>query len=452
MNIMEIIGAIFAIFSIIIIHEMGHFYVARCFGIKILRFSIGFGKPLLKRVSKKTGTEYVLGWLPLGGYVKMLGEGDQETSPEDLPHAYNKQPLLVRMAVVSAGPIVNFLLAILVFWAVYLLGQTQIKPIIGQVQPQSIAALGGMRKGDEIIAIDNKPTQNWRKVMMAIVSHAGDQTPVTVTVRPMGSKTTEKRSLNLSAWQMNRSQPDFFNSLGMAPFRPKILPKIAQVMPGSAAKKGGMLAGDEITAINGKAVRNWSEVVAVIRHLPGKTAQLMIKRNGKTETLSLVVGEKKIQGKSYGYLGVMVQAPVLPASMMYKQKFGVGGAFVEASKRTWQLLKFNAIVIVKMLSGKLSAQSLGGPISIFQAAGKASTAGIQIYLGFIAFISLTIGFINILPIPGLDGGHLFFQIIEGVFRRPVSERVQMVALSFGLVGIVTLVLYATMNDLLRIFG
>ncbi|AKQ33573.1 RIP metalloprotease RseP [Candidatus Coxiella mudrowiae] len=447
-----ILGAIIAIFSIIILHELGHFVVACACGIKVLRFSIGFGKALCKWKGK-SGTEYILALLPLGGYVKMLGEGDEITSAKDAHRAFNQKPLFIRMLVVLAGPFTNFLLALISFWGVYLMGVTHTRPIVGEVVPHSIAAQAGIKPGDELVEIDGKAIKNWQQALMAIIALMGDRNEMEMMVKPQNSSQESLRNLELLKWNLDQRSPDVFKSLGLLPYQPRIPPVINSVMKGSPAERAQLQQGDRVKAINGQPVKDWLEVVNIVRQKPNEKIQLTVTRNDKTHLISLTTGKKYMEETTVGYLGVLSQPPPQwPDNLIYKEEYSFWGAWRSAVEQTWRLLTFNAMVMVKMIIGKVSIHTLGGPITVFQAAGKAIQAGFQVYLGFIGFISLTIGFINLLPIPGLDGGHLLFQIIEGLFRRPVPERIQIISLTLGVVFFIFLMVQATINDIARLFS
>ena len=441
-----ILGAIMAIFSIIVLHELGHFFVAKACGIKVLRFSVGFGRAIWKRTGK-SGTEFVLAWIPLGGYVKMLGEGEEKASAADAHRAFNQKPLLSRMLVVLAGPFTNFLIAIVAYWGVYLMGVTHVKPVIGSVVPHSIAARAGVRSGDELIKIDGVRTDNWQRVMMGLIMRMGDYGPMRLTVKPVDSQLHQERVLDLSSWDVDRRNPEFFKSLGLMPYRPTVPAVIAKVVPGSAAAVGGLKAGDRILSVNGHPVSGWVPMVKAVRGLPHQRISLTLMRNHQKKVIHMEVGAIK----QAGFLGIQSHPPAWPSDMLRVARYSVFTAWLPAFEQTWVLTKFNSMVLLKMVTGKISIRTLGGPITVFRAAGKATQAGLQVYLGFLGFISLTIGFLNLLPIPGLDGGHLVFQIVEAIFRRPVPERYQMVGLSIGMVFLIFLMVQATINDLMRLF-
>ncbi|WP_304985340.1 RIP metalloprotease RseP [Coxiella-like endosymbiont] len=306
--VIAILGAIIAIFSIIILHELGHFVVACACGIKVLRFSIGFGKALWKWKGK-SGTEYILAFLPLGGYVKMLGEGDEITSAKDAHRAFNQKPLLIRMLVVLAGPFTNFLLALIAFWGVYLMGVTHTRPIVGKVVPHSIAAQAGIKPGDELVEIDGKAIKNWQQALMAIIALMGDRNQMEMMVKPQNSSQASLRNLELLKWNLDQRSPDVFKSLGLLPYQPRIPPVIASVMKGSPAERAQLQPGDRVKAINYQPVKDWLEVVNNVRQKPNEKIQLTVTRNNETHLISLTTGKKYVEGTTVGYLGVLSQPP-----------------------------------------------------------------------------------------------------------------------------------------------
>ena len=446
-----IFGAIFAIFSVVIIHEFGHFIVARALGVRVLKFSMGFGKTLWSRTSRR-GTEFVIALLPLGGYVRLLGEGDPVSDDELKQYSYSHQSVYARMAIILAGPMMNFILAILLFWILYLPGVVHIKPMIGRVLPHSIVAAAGVRRGDHIQKIDGRVVKNWRAVTMAIVAHVGDQKSVTMTVlRPHHQKRMTV-NLSLTHWKVAEQAGELLRSLGIVPFQPKFPMAIGKVMPGSPADRAGLRQGDRILAVNDTEYDNMLDLVRFIQRHPNKKLSIRLLRQGKKSVVTVRVGSKLQNKQAYGYLGYEVIPPVWPASLLQHERYTLLTAWGPAIHETGSLIRFNTVVLGKMILRKISLRSLGGPITIFKTAGQASQRNYRVYLGFLAFLSVTLGFINLLPIPGLDGGHFFFQLIELTARRPVPLRIQSICLRIGFLLLILLILQATYNDLFRLMG
>ncbi len=445
-----IIGAIMAVLVVILIHEAGHFAMAKLFGVKVLRFSIGFGKPLWSYTSA-SGTEYVLGLLPLGGYVKLLDDRELHVSQKDSQRAYNRQPLFARMAIVLAGPVTNFILAILVFWIIFLIGVSYIKPVIGKITPNSIAETAGLKTGETIKRIEGKEVQSWQQVLTSVVENIGAPTDLTVMTQAENSPDLQTHLLALQNWKLVGNQPDPLGSLGIAPFQPKFPAIIEKILPNSPAARNGLQANDQIIALNNQRIEEWPEIAEYIQKHPDQEIALTIQRGQQTTDLNIQLDRQKKQHQWLGYLGVEVKLPQWPENMVLKPQYSILSAWQPALQQTWNLIAFNWVVLGKMLHGKISLQTLGGPITIFRSAGQASHAGIQAYLNFIGFISVTLGFINILPIPGLDGGHFLFQVIEGIIRRPIPEKYQLLLLRIGIALIVFLILQGTINDFMRLF-
>lgn len=355
------------------------------------------------------------------------------------------------MMVVFAGPFTNLLLAIIAFWGVYLMGVTHTRPVIGEVIPHSIAAQAGVKAGDELIQIDQTRTKNWQQALMAIIKRMGDRSKMELKVKPLHSDRLETHEMDLSTWVLDRRSPDVFKSLGLTPYQPKVPPVVASIAKDSPAEKAKLQSGDRIAAINGQPIKDWLQIVNLVQKKPNEEIQLTILRDHEARRIPLKVDAMKEDGKAVGYLGILSRPPQWPPHFTYQEKYTVWSAWLPAVEQSWRLFTFNLIVMAKMVIGKVSIHTLGGPITVFQAAGKATQAGLQVYLGFIGFISLTIGFINLLPIPGLDGGHLLFQVIEGLFRRPVPERIQLIGLTIGMIFLIFLMVQATINDLVRLF-
>lgn len=451
-TLISILAAVFAFFIIVLIHECGHFFVARWLNVKVHQFSIGFGKALYSRTAK-SGVTYAIRLLPLGGYVQMADSN--VNPPQDIPGSagepLDKKPLWARFLVVIAGPFVNIVLAILLIWFLYVIGLTQVKPVVGQVTPQSIAAKALLKPNDQIVSVGKWETHNWQQVLMTLLMHLGDQKPLPLVVTQPDDKQPEVKMLELNSWQFNPQQPALLQSLGITPKRPKVPPVIAQVITGSAAYHH-LQAGDKILAINDKKIMNWYQFVQIIQNKPNQDVRITFQRSDKIQSATIKVGAHRVGQKKFGYLGVSPKIPQIPLDLRNNVKHSVLGAWRPAFMEIWRLTYFHYVILKQMIKGDISLKVLGGPISIFQSAGYASKAGIKPYLGFLALISLVIGVLNLLPIPGLDGGHLLFYLIELVTRKPPPPKIQYAITVLGFGFLIFVMVYATMNDLLRLLS
>ena len=453
MNIfLQILAFLIAIFLLITIHEYGHFWVARKVGIKVLRFSIGFGRPLWQWQGKD-GINYVIAWLPLGGYVKLLDEREGEVPLEQLPYAFNRQTVWRRFLVVSAGPAMSWLLGLLLFWLVFIIGLQQVKPIVGDVLPHSIAAQAGLPKGAQLLAIDNHPTSTWQKVLIAMIFRLGETGVMQVTAVPTHAKQPQQYTFNLSTWKVGGLNPDPLISLGITPYLPPIIPVIYKVETNQAAAHAGLLPGDQILAIDGQAIKNWQQFMQIVQQHPNKNVHVLIQRDGQHKNIAVQIGAKKISdGKVIGFLGVQAMAPHWPEAMKFTQQYSVLTAWMPAFQEAVLFSKLNFLALGKMIVGHISLRGLGGPITIFTSASLAFKQGVVIYLSFLALLSVTLACINILPIPGLDGGHLLFLLLEVLRGRPFSVAAEVLAWRLGMIFLILLMVQATMNDLLRLFS
>lgn len=427
--IFNIIIFLFAIFILVLVHEFGHFWTARRLGITVERFSIGFGKPIWRHLGKD-GVEYVIAPVLLGGYVRLNDE------------SYNQKPVWRRILVMLAGVTGNIILAILLFWLMFTIGVKSPKPIIGQVVPNSIAYHAGLQSGTEIRTIDKYNVYNWQNVAMAIITRLGDKDYLVIN----------NYNLNLSTWVVDKLNPDPILSLGIEPYHPFISPIINKVEKNSPAAKIGLQPEDRILAINGQAIKDWLEFIEYVQKRPNKKLNLTIQRANKPIELSGITGSKLGRGwKKIGYLGVGSLPVKWPPDKIREQNYSVFNAFPVALKQTHQLLNFNVVVLTKLITGKISIHVLGGPITIFSASETAFKQGLMAYIGFLALLSIMLAFINILPIPGLDGGNCLFLLVEAIIRRPISPVIQGVVLRFGMIMLAILIFIALGNDLLRIF-
>lgn len=443
-----IAGILLTIFFVIGTHEFAHFAMARLLGVKVIRFSIGFGKKLLHWHDKK-GTEYVLALIPLGGYVKMLDESEGKVAPTELPFAFNHQPYYKRILIILAGPAMNILCAWVLYATIFMVGFVTLRPIIGEVQPNSIAANAGLKPKQEIIALDQRPTSGWPSILFRILAHAGDKDKLQIEVK--SANQTSTHSLDLATWQLDSLNPQPLASLGIQPYEPEIPLTISIITPDSPAAKAGLKVGDKLVMLDKKPIKNWQELITTFSQNPEKSYTLSIERQGKLISIPITTGYKQNWlGHKTGYVGI---APLitLPKDLLNKVQYGPVQAFKHAWQQMVDLTYFNLLLLGKMLIGKISIQSLGGPLTIFESAGSALNYGFLSFLSFLAFLSISIGVINLLPIPGLDGGHLFIYVIEMIIRRPLPERVLDIFYRLGFVLIIFFLLQALLNDMLRLY-
>jgi regulator of sigma E protease len=408
---------------LITVHEFGHFWVARKMGVKVLRFSIGFGRPLWKRVGRVDGTEYVVAAIPLGGYVKMLDEREAPVAHEERQRAFNRQSLGVRSAIVVAGPLFNFLFAIFAFWLIFVSGDTGLKPLVGKVDQGSIAEQAGFRTGDQIISVGDQPTATWEGVVYALLSQSLDQAEVPIRV-------TDDTGRELIHWLNTEGLQDLaddgqlLQNLGMMPKRPILPPLIGELLPGEPAEQAGLESGDLILTADDVPVESWQDWVEYVRAHPGRLISMEIERNGRLLLLELtpasVPGE---DGKPVGRIGAGVSVPPnLLDEYRTEIRYGPMAAVGQSLQKTWDLSLLMLRMLGKMLVGEVSVNNLSGPISIADSAGKSASYGVSYFIKFLAVVSISLGVLNLLPIPVLDGGHLFFFLIEAVKGSPLSER------------------------------
>ncbi|MGB3124801.1 MAG: sigma E protease regulator RseP [Pseudomonas sp.] len=444
-----IVGTLVALGVLVTFHEFGHFWVARRCGVKVLRFSVGFGMPLL-RWHDRRGTEFVIAAIPLGGYVKMLDEREGEVPADQLDQSFNRKTVRQRIAIVAAGPIANFLLAMVFFWVLAMLGSQQVRPVIGAVEAGSMAAKAGLVAGQEIVSIDGEPTTGWGAVNLQLVRRLGESGTVNVVVREQDSTAETPRELALDHWLKGADEPDPIKSLGIRPWRPALPPVLAELDPKGPAQAAGLKTGDRLLALDGQALGDWQQVVDLVRVRPDTKIVLKVERDGAQidvpVTLS-VRGEAKAAG---GYLGAGVKGVEWPPSMVREISFGPLAAIGEGANRTWTMSVLTLESLKKMLFGELSVKNLSGPITIAKVAGASAQSGVADFLNFLAYLSISLGVLNLLPIPVLDGGHLLFYLVEWVRGRPLSDRVQGWGIQIGISLVVGVMLLALVNDLGRL--
>ncbi|MCQ4230460.1 RIP metalloprotease RseP [Pseudomonas stutzeri] len=444
-----IIGTLVALGVLVTFHEFGHFWVARRCGVKVLRFSVGFGSPLV-RWHDRHGTEFVIAAIPLGGYVKMLDEREGDVPPALLDSAFNRKTVRQRFAIVSAGPLANFLLALVFFWLLAMLGSQQVRPVVGAVESGSLAAQAGMAVDQEIVAVNGKPVSGWGEVNLQLVRRLGESGQLDVTVREVGSSAERHLQIPLQNWLKGVEEPDPITALGIRPWRPQIAPVIAQLDPEGPAQAAGIQLGDRLISLNRQPLDDWQQVIDAVKVLPGATAVLEVERDGQRVDVPLTLAARGEGDARRGYLGAGVEAGEWPAEMLREVRFGPLDAVVEGAKRTWTMSLLTLDSLKKMLFGELSVKNLSGPITIAKVAGASAQSGLGDFLNFLAYLSISLGVLNLLPIPVLDGGHLLFYLVEWVRGRPLSERVQGWGVQIGISLVVGVMLLALVNDLGRL--
>ncbi|TCQ83853.1 MULTISPECIES: sigma E protease regulator RseP [Rahnella] len=450
MNILWSLAAfIVALGVLITVHEFGHFWVARRCGVRVERFSVGFGRALWRRTDRQ-GTEYVLAIIPLGGYVKMLDERVEAVAPEFRHQSFNNKKVWQRAAIISAGPIANFIFAIFAYWLVFVIGVPSVRPVIANITANSIAAQSNISSGMELKSVAGIETPDWESVRMALMGEIGDD-QTTVGVAQFGSSQVVEKTLDLRQWHFDPEKEDPVVSLGMIPRGPQIESVLQEVQPDSAAQKAGLQAGDRIVKVDGQILDNWQSFVIQVRDNPGKPIALEVERGGDSVALTLTPDTKSAgKGKIQGFAGVVPKVIPLPDEFKTIRQYGPFVAFYEAGDKTWQLMKLTVSMLGKLITGDVKLNNLSGPISIAQGAGMSAEYGLVSYLTFLALISVNLGIINLFPLPVLDGGHLLFLAIEKLKGGPVSERVQDFSYRIGSVLLVLLMGLALFNDFSRL--
>ncbi|MFP1825825.1 sigma E protease regulator RseP [Lonsdalea quercina] len=450
MNILWSLAAfIVALGVLITVHEFGHFWVARRCGVRVERFSIGFGKALWRR-RDRLGTEYVIALVPLGGYVKMLDGRVADVPPELAEQAFDRKTVWQRAAIVSAGPIANFIFAVFAYWLVFILGVPGVRPVVGEVLPNSIAAQAQISPGMELKSIDGIETPDWDSARLAFIGKIGDA-EMTIGTAPLGSSLIEQKKLDLHSWSFEPDKQDPAVSLGIVPRGPQVEAVLAGIQPHSAAEKAGLQAGDRIVKVDGQLLSRWQQFVIAVREHPGERVELSVEREGETLTLTLTPDSKTVgKDKIEGFAGVIPRVTPLPEEYKTVRQYGPFSAVYEATDKTWQLMKLTVGMIGKLIAGDVKLNNLSGPISIAQGAGMSADYGLIYYLMFLALISVNLGIINLFPLPVLDGGHLLFLAIEKLKGGPVSERVQDFSYRIGTVLLMMLMGLALFNDFSRL--
>ena len=433
------------------VHEFGHFWVARRCGVHVDRFSIGFGRPLFCWRDRH-GTEFVVAMIPLGGYVKMVDSRVDELAADRRHLAFDLKPLRSRAAIVAAGPVANFLLAIVILWLVSMMGVQVVAPVVGDVQPDSAAAMAGLSPGSEILSVDSQRTADWNTVNMALLRSIGESRTLALTVRPFDQPEAPVQHLSIPVqnW-LQESQVMPFRALGVSPWHPPTQAVLAEVVSGGPGSRAGLQPGDTVVEANGVAIDSWQQFVDQIAQSPKKEMAIVLKHAGVLRTVTVLPDAKRSKGgRVIGYLGVAVQPPQWPPGFTRLQRSPPLQGLIESVQRTASLTAMMLDTLGKLVTGRLSVNNIGGVISIGRAAGASAHSGLQSFLAYLAMLSISLGVLNILPIPTLDGGHLLYQCIELIRGKPLSEKIQDFATRVGFAVILGITFVAFLNDLARL--
>ncbi|HEU0197355.1 MAG TPA: RIP metalloprotease RseP [Nevskiaceae bacterium] len=438
-----------AIAVLVTFHEFGHFWVARRLGVKVLRFSVGFGRPIWRHVARD-GVEYVVAWLPLGGYVKMLDEREGEVPEAERHRAFNRQRLGKRAAIVFAGPFFNLVLAVLLYWVIWVAGVPGLKPVLGAPSPTSAAAAAGLVQGDRVLAVDGKAVASWQALRTAVLRHAlGDKT-LSLRVRHPDGQVGDV-AVNLS--RVRAGPQHLFGDVGLTPFTPPIPPVLDKVLPDTPAQRAGFRGGDQLLSYDGVALHSWQQWVRFLQAHPGATVRVVVRRAYHDVPLNLKVGQTIRDGHVVGLMGAAVTVrPDLWQDLRIDQRLSVLDALPAALRETWQMSAVTLQMGYRVLVGDISVRNIGGPIQTAEAAGASARVGWIAFLSFLAFVSINLGIVNLLPVPVLDGGHLLYCGIEAVRGAPLSERAQIVGQQFGLVFLALLIGTVCYNDIASLMG
>ena len=442
-----------AIGTLVAFHEFGHFWVARKTGVKVIRFAIGFGKPLLSWQKSPTDTQFLIAAIPLGGYVKMVDEREGNVSPEDLPYAFNRQALWKRSAIVAAGPVFNLMLAVILFWLILVIGETGMRPVVGPVEPGSLAAAAGFQEQDEILSINQKSTPTWSLALDELLANAlNGQHDIVINVRTLEGD-TQLRVLLISDDDV-RDPEQLHQHLGLKPWSPKIPAVLGRLVERDVAESAGLKAGDLIVSVDGQSIDEWQQWVNYVQSKANTSMSVVVQREGVALTISLTPRQELMpDGTAVGKIGAGVE---VPTALIESLKVDYAYPVFEAIPLAFEKTSFYAVATVKMIGkmfvGQASVENLSGPISIAQYAGQSAQMGLSSFLRFLALVSISLGVLNLLPVPVLDGGHLLFYSIEAIKGSALSETTQMYFQKLGMAFLMCLMLVAMIVDIGRLFN
>jgi len=445
-----LLAFVVAIAVLVVFHELGHYLVARWCDVKVLRFSIGFGKVIYAKRFGNGETEWVVSAIPLGGYVKMLDEHEGEVPAQELPRAFNRKPVLQRMAIVAAGPLSNLLLAVALYFALFIYGVPGLKPILGEVAANTPAAAAGLHKQETIVSINGQAVPGWQEVRWLLLDLVLQQKAANLELQnAQGEKTF--RLLELNSLTAGDLDGDFMQKLGLQPYQPPVYPIIGKLTDGGVAQRAGLQVNDRVLRAGGQSLALWEDWVKVVRSHPGKVLDIEVERAGALLRFSLTPDVVDEAGKSIGRVGAAayIDKDAFEA-MLTEVSYPPFAAMREALRKTWETSVLSLKMMAKMVTGEVSLKNLSGPITIADYAGQSAQIGLGAYIGFLALISISLGILNLLPIPLLDGGHLLYYAVEFFKGSPVSEGVWEAGQKVGVALLVTMMAFALYNDISRL--
>jgi len=447
----NLLAFVVAISVLVAVHEFGHYIVGRWCGMKVLRFSIGFGKPIWTRIAGKDRTEYCISAIPLGGYVKFLGErygSGEPVGPADEGRAFNQRPVWNRILVLLAGPFFNFLFAFFAYWVLFINGVPTMKPAVGQVAPDSYAAEAGLRFGDQIVKVGEREATDWETALVSMLDEMLSNGSVTLELKEADGF-TRTATIDVGDDASRLTEPGMlFDGLGFQPWQPPAI--LASVEEGGAGYAGGLQPGDRITSIDGEAVDAFGDLQRIVSARPGQTVSIGLERRGEPRVLDLTIGSRAVDGETRGFLNVGIGD--IAQDYWYLRKFGPLTSVGQSIQRTWTAAGFTMRMLGRMLTGEVSIRNISGPINIAQFAGSSAAAGLNAFLNFLAMVSISLGVLNLLPVPVLDGGQIVYHGVEGLKGSPLSERAQLIGQQIGIAALLLLMSFAFYNDIARILN
>ena len=453
MNLLDyILPFVLALGILIVVHEFGHYAVARLCGVKVLRFSLGFGKPLLVRKAGADQTEWVLAAFPLGGYVKMLDEREAPVAAHELHRAFNRQSVWRRIAVVAAGPLANFVLAIALYWGLYTGGVEELRPRLAEPGVATAAANAGIQGGDLVRSVNGEAVETWQEFRWKLLNLALDKQVVTVeTVNP--SREIGFHKLDLAGVVVDQAERDVTAQLGLSLQRPRLPAVLGRLSAGGPAESAGLREGDRVLRIGDGNIELWTDLVAIVRDAPGRTLEFEVLRDGRPLVFQVVPSAVDENGRSIGRIGAaLADAEDQREQMFVTVRYGLGKALSKSFGQTWDTAAMSVSVMGRMIVGEVSVKNLSGPVTIADFAGQSARMGWAHYIKFLALISISLGVLNLMPVPVLDGGHLLYYVIEIIKGGPVSERAMEIGQQIGMALLAALMAFAFYNDINRLFA